>query len=308
MTPLRRRCARGSSPAASAPTPCGAWPWRSTAPTPDRPDPPSTPSARHRPAEGTLPPCRPPPSSPPAAPGRSPPAATTPCRARAPRPGPSSSALLVLAAVLDLWALSRNGLANEYYSAAVRSMSGELARLPLRLLRRRRRDDRRQAAAGLWVQALSARAFGFTAWSLLVPQALMGVATVGLAYDLTRRRFGRAAGLRGGPRARADADHRRDLAPQQPRCAARPLLHRRAVGRSSAGSRTAARAGSSWPGVCVGLGFEAKMAAALLVVPGLAAAWLWVASARAASRPPASSRPPAPPSSPSGWPGPCSCG
>jgi 4-amino-4-deoxy-L-arabinose transferase-like glycosyltransferase len=32
-----------------------------------------------------------------------------------------------------------------------------------------------------------------------------------------------------------------------------------------------------WAGVCVGLGFEAKMGAALLVVPALAAAWLWVA-------------------------------
>jgi 4-amino-4-deoxy-L-arabinose transferase-like glycosyltransferase len=30
-------------------------------------------------------------------------------------------------------------------------------------------------------------------------------------------------------------------------------------------------------GVCVGLGFEAKMGAALIVVPAIAAAWLWVA-------------------------------
>src|SRR5205807_5896331 len=30
-------------------------------------------------------------------------------------------------------------------------------------------------------------------------------------------------------------------------------------------------------GVCVGLGFETKMAVALMVVPGIVAAWLWVA-------------------------------
>ena len=36
---------------------------------------------------------------------------------------PELWALLVLAAMLDLWALSRNGWANDYYSAAVRSMS-----------------------------------------------------------------------------------------------------------------------------------------------------------------------------------------
>jgi 4-amino-4-deoxy-L-arabinose transferase-like glycosyltransferase len=36
-------------------------------------------------------------------------------------------------------------------------------------------------------------------------------------------------------------------------------------------------------GVCVGLGFETKMGAALLVVPAIVAAWLWVAP-RGASR------------------------
>src|SRR5207237_670787 len=41
--------------------------------------------------------------------------------ARAPKP--EIAALVVLAGVLNLWALSRNGFANEYYSAAVRSMS-----------------------------------------------------------------------------------------------------------------------------------------------------------------------------------------
>ena len=47
-------------------------------------------------------------------------------RARAlslPRPRPELAALLVLAGLLNLWALGRNGWANEYYSAAVRSMA-----------------------------------------------------------------------------------------------------------------------------------------------------------------------------------------
>ena len=38
-------------------------------------------------------------------------------------PRPELAALLVAAGVLYLWALDRNGFANEYYSAAVRSMS-----------------------------------------------------------------------------------------------------------------------------------------------------------------------------------------
>jgi 4-amino-4-deoxy-L-arabinose transferase-like glycosyltransferase len=50
----------------------------------------------------------------------------------------------------------------------------------------------------LWVQALSARIFGFHPLSLLIPQALMGIVAVGLLYDLVRRRFGRVAGFVGG--------------------------------------------------------------------------------------------------------------
>ena len=50
----------------------------------------------------------------------------------------------------------------------------------------------------LWIQALSARAFGYGSWSMLVPQAVMGVASVALVYDMTRRQFGRAAGFGAG--------------------------------------------------------------------------------------------------------------
>ena len=38
-------------------------------------------------------------------------------------PRPELIGLVALAGVLNLWALSRNGWANDYYSAAVRSMS-----------------------------------------------------------------------------------------------------------------------------------------------------------------------------------------
>ena len=50
----------------------------------------------------------------------------------------------------------------------------------------------------LWIQALSVRVFGFDSLAMLVPEALMGVAAVGLTYDLVRRRFGRAAGFAAG--------------------------------------------------------------------------------------------------------------
>src|SRR5947207_970025 len=49
----------------------------------------------------------------------------------------------------------------------------------------------------LWVQAISVRVFGYHQLSVLVPQALMGVASVALVYDLVRRRFGRLGGFVG---------------------------------------------------------------------------------------------------------------
>src|SRR5689334_18091155 len=113
-------------------------------------------------------------------------------------PRPELSALLALAAVLDLWSLSINGWANEYYSAAVRSMSTSWHAFLYGSFDSAGVMTVDKPPLALWVQALSARVFGFHPLSVLVPQALMGVATVALVYDLVGRRFGRAAGFVGG--------------------------------------------------------------------------------------------------------------
>ena len=113
-------------------------------------------------------------------------------------PRPELAALLVLAGVLYLWALDRNGFANEYYSAAVRSMSTSWHAFLYGSFDAAGVMTVDKPPLALWIQALSARMFGFSSWSLLVPQALMGVATVALVYDLVRRRFGRAAGFVAG--------------------------------------------------------------------------------------------------------------
>ena len=111
---------------------------------------------------------------------------------------PELAALLVLAGVLYLWALDRNGFANEYYSAAVRAMSTNWHAFLYGSFDTAGVMTVDKPPLALWVQALSARAFGFSSWSILVPQALMGVATVGLTYDMTRRYFGRVAGFAAG--------------------------------------------------------------------------------------------------------------
>ena len=142
---------------------------------------------------------------------------------------PELPALLFLAAVLNLYALSRNGMANDYYAAAVRSMSTSWHAFLYGSFDVSGVQTVDKPPLALWVQALSVRVFGFHSLAMLVPQALMGMGAVALVYDLVRRPFGARGGLRGRPRAGAHADHGRDLAPQQPRRAARAVRDRGAV-------------------------------------------------------------------------------
>jgi 4-amino-4-deoxy-L-arabinose transferase-like glycosyltransferase len=206
-----------------------------------------------------------------------PPAATRRSRLRAvPRPHPALAALVLLACALNLWALDQNGLANAYYAGAVRSMSESWHAFLYGAFDAAGVMTVDKPPLALWVQALSARVFGFSSLSILVPQALMGVAAVALTYDLTRRRFGVPAGLVAGlvlaltPVSVAMSRHNNPDA----------LLVLCSVGALWALVRGLEDGRTRWLvlcGVCVGLGFEAKMAAALMVVPGIAAAWLWVA-------------------------------
>ncbi len=191
-------------------------------------------------------------------------------------PPPELAALLALAAVLYLWGLGRNGLANEYYSAAVRSMTESWHAFVYGSFDTSGVMTVDKPPLALWVQALSARVFGFSSWSMLVPQALMGMGSVALVYDLTRRQFGRAAGASAGlvlaltPTTVAISRHNNPDA-LLVLCVTAAVW---CLVRGLSDGRT------RWlvlSGVCVGLGFEAKMGAALLVVPAIAAAWLWVA-------------------------------
>ena len=192
------------------------------------------------------------------------------------RARPELAGLLVLTALLNLWALDRNGFANEYYSAAVRAMSTSWHAFLYGSFDAAGVMTVDKPPLALWVQALSVKVFGFHSLSLLVPQALMGVASVALVYDLVRRRFGRAGGFVAGlvlaltPISVALARHNNPDA----------LLVLCSVAALWCLVRALEDGRTRWivlAGVAVGLGFETKMAAALMVVPGIAVAYLWVA-------------------------------
>ena len=189
---------------------------------------------------------------------------------------PEVAALIGLAALLNLWALTRNGWANTYYAAAVRSMSSSWHDFIYGSFDASGVMTVDKPPPALWVQALSVKAFGFESASILIPQALMGVVSVVLVYDLTRRRWGRVAGSIAGlamattPIAVAVSRHNNPDALLVLCCTAALWFTLRAL--ESGRTRHLV-----WAGVFVGLGFETKMGAALLVLPGLAAAWMWVA-------------------------------
>ncbi|HST56776.1 MAG TPA: glycosyltransferase family 39 protein, partial [Solirubrobacteraceae bacterium] len=191
-------------------------------------------------------------------------------------PRPELLGLLVLAGVLNLWALSRNGWANDYYSAAVRSMSSSWHNFLFASADPSGVMTVDKPPLALWVQALSVRVFGYHSLSMLVPQALMGVASVALVYDLVRRHFGRLGGFVGGlafaitPITVAVSRHNNPDALLVLCCVAALWFALRAL----QDGRTRWLVGS---GVAVGLAFETKMAVALMVVPGIVTAYLWVA-------------------------------
>jgi 4-amino-4-deoxy-L-arabinose transferase-like glycosyltransferase len=191
-------------------------------------------------------------------------------------PRPELSALIALAAVLNLWALSRNGWANDYYSAAVRSMSSSWHNFLYASADPSGVMTVDKPPLALWVQSLSVRVFGYHPLSMLVPQALMGVASVGLVYDLVRRRFGRVGGFAAGlalaltPISVAISRHNNPDA----------LLVLCVVAALWCTVRALEDGRTRWlvlAGVAVGLGFETKMLVALTLVPGIALAYLLIA-------------------------------
>jgi 4-amino-4-deoxy-L-arabinose transferase-like glycosyltransferase len=111
---------------------------------------------------------------------------------------PALLALLAATAVLYLVGLSRNGWANAFYAAAVQAGTKSWNAFFFGSFDAANFITVDKPPASLWIMEISARIFGLNSWSLLVPQALEGVATVGVLYATVRRWFGPAAGLIAG--------------------------------------------------------------------------------------------------------------
>lgn len=192
---------------------------------------------------------------------------------------PALLGLLLATAALYLVDLSASGYANSFYSAAVQAGSQSWKALFFGSLDAGNAITVDKPPAALWPMALSVRIFGLGSWAVLVPQALMGVATVGVLYAAVRRRFSPAAGLIAGAvlaltpvAALMFRFNNPDallalLMTVTVYCVLRALEHGRT-------------AWLVWAGVAVGLAFLTKTLQAFLILPPLAVLYAVCAPAR----------------------------
>src|SRR3954465_11896433 len=93
------------------------------------------------------------------------------------------AAVLAGTAVLYLWNLGASGWANAFYSAAAQAGSRDWAAWFFGSSDAANAITVDKPPASLWIMGLSVRIFGLSSWSILVPQALMGVGTACLVYS-----------------------------------------------------------------------------------------------------------------------------
>ncbi|GAB3943261.1 hypothetical protein GCM10029976_065620 [Kribbella albertanoniae] len=183
--------------------------------------------------------------------------------------------LLVLTAIAYLWGLSKNGYANEYYAAAVQAGSTSWKAWFFGAFDSSSFITVDKTPGSLWVMGLSGRIFGFNSWSMLVPQALMGVASVGFVYVSVRRWFSANAGLLAGGILALTPVAVLMFRFNNPDALLIMLLCAGAwaVTRAIDSEKHAAR----WmmlAGALVGFGFLAKMMQAFLILPAFGLAYL----------------------------------
>lgn len=111
---------------------------------------------------------------------------------------PALLALLVVTALAYLTNLTASGWANAFYSAAAQAGSQSWKAFFFGSSDAANAITVDKPPASLWAMALSVRLLGLSSFSILLPQVLMGVASVGILHATVKRHFGAAAGLIAG--------------------------------------------------------------------------------------------------------------
>lgn len=187
--------------------------------------------------------------------------------------------LLIATTVMYLWDITVNGMGNQFYAGAAWAGSKNWEALLFGSLDPANFITVDKPPVSQWVMGLSGRLFGFSSASMLVPQAVMAVATVALLYGAVRRITANhwMALLAGAALA---------LTPvaalmfrfNNPDAVMVLLMTAAAY----ATVRALDRASTTWlmlAGAALGFAFLAKMLEGLMVVPSLGVAYLLAAPA-----------------------------
>ncbi len=188
-------------------------------------------------------------------------------------------ALLAATALLYLWGLSESGWANGFYSAAVQAGSKSWTAFLFGSSDAANAITVDKTPAALWVMDISVRLFGLSPWSVLVPQALEGVAAVAVLYAAVRRISGPHAALLSGAALALTPVATLMFRFNNPDALLTLLL----VAAAYCVERACERRSSRWwlpvAGAAIGFALLAKMLQAFLVLPGFALAYLLAADA-----------------------------
>jgi 4-amino-4-deoxy-L-arabinose transferase-like glycosyltransferase len=180
--------------------------------------------------------------------------------------------VLVLSAVLNVNKLAQNGYANIFYSAGVKSMLRSWHNFLFVSFDPGGLVTVDKPPLALWVQAASAKVFGFSPLSLLLPEAIIGVLAVAALYWVMAPRFGVWAAVAG---ALTLAVFPSFVAVSREN-GVDPVLILLLILACGAGLRACET--GRWRtlvscGVLIGLAFNTKTLAAYLVVPPIAVAY-----------------------------------
>lgn len=182
-------------------------------------------------------------------------------------------AILALSAILNTHRLAHNGYANTFYSAGVQSMLKSWHNFFFVSFDQAGLVTIDKPPLGVWVQAASAHAFGFSPLSLLLPEAIVSTLAVAVLYRVIARRLGPGAGL---VSALALAVFPSFVAVARDN-GVDPLLIFLMI--LACGAALNAIKDGRWrwlivSAVLIGLAFNTKTLAAYLVVPGVALAYV----------------------------------
>jgi 4-amino-4-deoxy-L-arabinose transferase-like glycosyltransferase len=181
--------------------------------------------------------------------------------------------LLAGTAVLYLWNLSASGWGNSFYAAAAQAGAKSWKALLFGSLDAGNAITVDKPPAAMWVMGLSARIFGVHSWSILAPQALMGVASVYLLYLTVKRWFGTSAALFAGAALALTPVAVLMFRFDNPD-ALLVLLMTAAAYTTVRAVEVASPRWLALTGVLLGFGFLTKMMQAFLVLPAMALVYL----------------------------------